>query len=71
VDRLHTVTGDWRDFRPAIWLALLGVAAILLFSPWYLGAVFLGGAIGIAGKTVQRRRRRPPAAAPPQRRPRR
>jgi hypothetical protein len=65
------VTGDWRDFRPAIWLAMLGVAAILLLSPWYFGAVFLGGAIGIAGKTVRQRRRAAPAPAPPQRRRRR
>jgi hypothetical protein len=65
------VTGDWRDFRPAIWLAMLGVAAILLFSPWYLGVLFLGGAIGIAGKTVRRRRRLAPPARRPQRRRRR
>ena len=64
------MTGDWRDFRPAIWLAMLGVAAILLFSPWYLGVLFLGGAIGIAGKTFRQRRRAAPASRP-QRRPRR
>jgi hypothetical protein len=65
------VTGDWRDFRPAIWLAMLGVAAILLFSPWYLGVLFLGGAIGIAGKTLRRRRRVAAAPPRPQRRSRR
>jgi hypothetical protein len=65
------MTGDWRDFRPAIWLAMLGVAAILLFSPWYLGVLFLGGSIGIAGKTLRRRRRIAAAPPRPQRRPRR
>jgi hypothetical protein len=51
------VTGDWRDFRPAIWLAMLGVAVALLFSPWYFGAIFLGAAIGAAIRIHQRRRR--------------
>jgi hypothetical protein len=57
------VTGDWRDFRPAIWLGMLGVAAMLLFSPWFLGAVFVGAALGTAGKTVRGRRRARLAAA--------
>lgn len=50
------MTGDWRDYRPAIWLAMLGVAVTLVVSPFYLGAVFLGGAIGIAIRINQRRR---------------
>jgi len=56
------VTGDWRDWRPAIWLTMLGVAAILLVSPFYIGALFFGAAIGAAIRIHQRRRRA--AAAP-------
>ena len=49
------MSGDWREFRPAIWLAMLGVALILLINPPYIGAVALGAAIGIALR-IQRRR---------------
>jgi hypothetical protein len=52
------VTGDWRDFRPAIWLAMLGVAAMLLLTPFYLGGIFIGFAIGMALKIGRQRRRR-------------
>jgi hypothetical protein len=55
------MTGDWRDWRPALWLAMLGIAVIILVTPHYLGAVFLGGAIGAALRIRQRRRgSRPP-----------
>ena len=50
------MTGDWRDWRPAIWLTMLGIAVMLLVAPFYLGAVFLGAAIGVAIRTGQRRR---------------
>lgn len=56
------MTGDWRDFRPAIWLAMLGVAVMLLIAPFWYGAVFLGAAIG-AGIRIQQRRRRIAAAS--------
>jgi hypothetical protein len=56
------VTGDWRDWRPAIWLAMLGVAVALVVNPWYFGAVFLGAAIGAAIRIRQRRRRLAAAA---------
>jgi hypothetical protein len=66
------VTGDWRDFRPAIWLTMLGIAVMLLFSPFYLGAIFIGAAIGAAIRIQQRRRRAAAAAAaPPSKRARR
>jgi hypothetical protein len=64
------VTGDWRDWRPAIWLTMLGIAVMLLFSPFYLGALFFGAAIGVAFRIHQRRRRAAAAAAiarPPKR----
>jgi uncharacterized membrane protein len=48
---------DWRVFRPAIWLAMLGVAVMLLVAPFYLGAVLLGAAIGVALRIEQGRRR--------------
>jgi hypothetical protein len=57
------MTGDWRDFRPAIWLAMLGVAVMLLVAPFYLGAVFLGASIGTAARIRQRRRRAAGSAA--------
>jgi hypothetical protein len=53
---------DWRVWRPAIWLAMLGVAVALLVSPWYLSAVFFGAAIGSAIRIRQRRRRAVAAA---------
>ena len=53
------MTGDWRDYRPAIWLAMIGVALILLVSPPYIGAIFLGFAIGATIRISQRRRRVP------------
>jgi hypothetical protein len=59
---------DWRMFRPAIWLAMLGVAVMLLVAPFYLGAVLLGAAIGVALRIEQRRRRL--ARAQSKRRPR-
>jgi hypothetical protein len=58
------VTGDWRDFRPAIWLAMLGVAVMLVVNQWYFGAVFLGAAIGAAIRIRQRRKRAAAGAQP-------
>ncbi len=49
---------DWRIYRPAIWMAMLGIAVLLLVSPWYLAAVPLGAAIGIALKIGRERQRR-------------
>jgi hypothetical protein len=51
------MTGDWRDFRPAIWLAMLGVALVFLVSPPYIGAPLIGIAFGLAIRTEQARRR--------------
>jgi hypothetical protein len=68
------VTGDWRDWRPAIWLTMAGIAVMLLFSPFYIGALFFGAAIGAAIRINQRRRRAaaaPPAPAPKAKRARR
>jgi hypothetical protein len=65
-----TMTGDWRDFRPAIWLVMLGIAVILVIKPWFLGAIFFGAAIGIAAK-VYRGRRRARLTASRRQRPRR
>ena len=59
--------GDWKDFRPAIWLAMIGIALILVLSPPYIGAALLGAAIGIALK-IERRRRGLPARRWPGRR---
>jgi hypothetical protein len=55
---------DWLAYRPAIWLAMLGIALLLLISPPYIGALFLGAAVGVAFRIQRRRRsahRRPPS----------
>jgi hypothetical protein len=57
---------DWRMFRPALWLAMLGIAVMLLIAPFYLGAALVGAAIGIALRIEQGRRRL--ARAQPKRR---
>jgi hypothetical protein len=48
--------GDWRIWRPVIWLTMVGVGVMLVVTPAYLGAIFFGAAIG-AGIRVERRRR--------------
>jgi 4-amino-4-deoxy-L-arabinose transferase-like glycosyltransferase len=50
------MTGDWRDYRPAIWLAMLGVGLALALNTLVLAAPFLGAAIGVAIRIWQRRR---------------
>ncbi len=61
------MTGDWRDYRPAIWLAMIGVAVALVVNPWYYGAVFFGAAIGAAIRIRQRRLRAAARAPEPRR----
>jgi hypothetical protein len=51
------MSGDWRVFRPAIWLAMLGIALIVVVRPPYIGAAVLGAAIGIALRIGLARRR--------------
>ena len=50
--------GDWRDYRPAIWLTMFGIAVALLVNPPYLSALLFGAAIGAAIRIRQRRRSR-------------
>lgn len=57
------MTGDWRDWRPAIWLAMLGIAVMLVVSPFYWGAVFIGAGLGVGIRIHQRRRRASALAA--------
>jgi hypothetical protein len=59
------IRGDWHDWRPAIWLTMIGIAVMLLFSPFFLGALFIGAAIGVAIRISQRRRRLAAAARSP------
>ncbi len=40
-------TPNWRRYRPAIWLAMLGIALVLL-NLAAIGIACVGGAIGIA-----------------------
>lgn len=61
------MSDDWRVYRPAIWMAMLGIAVLLLVSPWYLAALPLGAALGIAVK-ITRQRQRPPRPQPQRRR---
>jgi hypothetical protein len=51
------MTGDWRDYRPAIWIAMVAVAVALLLQPWSISLVLLGGAAGYALGVPRRRRR--------------
>jgi hypothetical protein len=37
---------DWKRYRPAIWLVMLGVALLLVVS-LLVGAVFIGAGLGI------------------------
>ncbi len=46
----------WRAWRPAIWLAMVGVAVALLMSTVYLGLLIIGGSVGVAVRINQRRR---------------
>ena len=61
------MSSDWRAYRPAIWLTMIGIAIIIVVSPHYLGAFFLGGAIGAAIRIRQRERRRAKQAPAPRR----
>ena len=65
------MSGDWRVWRPAIWLAMLGVAVMLLVNPPYIGVLFIGGAIGVAIRIRQRGRRSTAAAGKDRKRRRR
>jgi hypothetical protein len=53
-----TSNGDWRRYRPAIWLAMLGVALVLLINPPYIGAALLGASIGVGLRIARRDRLR-------------
>jgi hypothetical protein len=48
---------DWRVYRPAIWLAFVAIAVLLVVNV-YAGILLLGGAIGVAGRITSGRRRR-------------
>ncbi len=50
------MTDDWRVFRPAIWLGMLGIALMLVLN-FYIGLALVGGAIGIGARIETRRRR--------------
>jgi hypothetical protein len=50
------VTEGWRQYRPAIWLVMLGIALSLLVSPPYIGGALLGAGIGIAIRVARRNR---------------
>jgi hypothetical protein len=55
--------GDWKDWRPAIWLTMLGIAVVLLVQPFWIGALFFGAAIGAAIRIRQRQRATAAAAS--------
>jgi hypothetical protein len=50
------VNGDWRVFRPAIWIAMLGVAVLLVVNV-YAGIALVGAAIGVGLRISTARRR--------------
>jgi hypothetical protein len=47
---------DWRAYRPAIWMVMLGIALLLVLNA-YLGIIVIGAGLGI-GLKIQTRRRR-------------
>lgn len=51
------MTNGWKQWRPAIWLAMIGVAVLIVISPWYLAAIPFGAALGSALRIRQRNRR--------------
>jgi hypothetical protein len=51
------MTGDWRDYRPAIWSLMVALAVGLLFNPWFVSLFFVGIAIGLGAKITRGRRR--------------
>ena len=53
---------DWRAYRPAIWLAMLGVALLLVLNA-LVGIVVVGAGIGVGLRIGVARRRRARAAA--------
>jgi hypothetical protein len=54
--QIDAMINDWRVYRPAIWLGMLGVCALLVLNA-YLGAVIIGGGIGVGLRIHGRRRR--------------
>jgi hypothetical protein len=46
---------SWRVWRPAIWLAMVGIAVMLLVNPPYIGVLLIGGALGVALRIGRRR----------------
>lgn len=51
-----SATADWRIYRPAIWLVMLGIALLLVING-YLGIAVIGAGLG-TGIRIQTRVRR-------------
>jgi hypothetical protein len=54
------MTANWRRYRPAIWLMMLGVALVLVLNPAYVGGAVLGAGIGVGLRIWRRQRTRGP-----------
>jgi len=64
------MNGDWKAFRPAIWLGMLGIVVLLVLNV-FVGIALIGGALGV-GLRIQSGRRRAARGLPVRtRRPRR
>jgi hypothetical protein len=50
----------WNRYRPVVWLAMLGIALLLLVSPALIGFLVLGMAAGVAFRLRFRVPLRPP-----------
>lgn len=50
------MNGDWKVFRPAIWLGMIGIVALLVLNV-FVGIALVGGAIGV-GLRIETGRRR-------------
>jgi hypothetical protein len=62
------MTGDWRDYRPTIWLTMVGIAVALVLHSALYAAPFLGAAIGVGIRVMQARRRAARVPEPKRRR---
>jgi hypothetical protein len=65
--RRVALTGDWRDYRRAIWMAMIGVAVAILVNPWAISIFFFGAAVGLAAAVRRRRRAQAALEDPPRR----
>jgi hypothetical protein len=53
---VRAATSDWRRYRPAIWMAMIGIAVLVIVNV-YVGILLVGAGLGIGLRIESRRRR--------------